>query len=162
MSQLKVDSIVPRGGLPSGATGGGIIQTVRISTQTQYDFSSSTYTDTDVTASITPSSTSSKILVKCALCTRAYATNSTSLGIQLKRGSSVIYSNNEYHWHSVNAAINLYYQSYFEYLDSPSTTSSTTYTVAGARYRTSNGTQRAGINAVGGHASFMILQEVTP
>ena len=29
MSQLKVNSIVPVGGLPSGATGGGIIQTVQ-------------------------------------------------------------------------------------------------------------------------------------
>ena len=29
MSQLKVNSIVPAGGLPSGATGGGIIQIVQ-------------------------------------------------------------------------------------------------------------------------------------
>ena len=28
MSQLKVDSIVPRGGIPTGAEGGGIIQVV--------------------------------------------------------------------------------------------------------------------------------------
>ena len=30
MSQLKVNSIVPVGGLPAGATGGGIIQTVTL------------------------------------------------------------------------------------------------------------------------------------
>ena len=29
MSQLKVNSIVPVGGLPSGASGGGIIQVVQ-------------------------------------------------------------------------------------------------------------------------------------
>ena len=29
MSQLKVNSIVPLSGLPAGATGGGVIQTVQ-------------------------------------------------------------------------------------------------------------------------------------
>tara|TARA_B100001287_G_C22584170_1_gene482415 strand:+ start:123 stop:647 length:525 start_codon:yes stop_codon:yes gene_type:complete len=70
MSQLKVNSIVPVGGLPSGAAAGGIIQTVvgTHSTQVSQSYSSegsiqTTITDTGLTASITPSSNASKVLV---------------------------------------------------------------------------------------------------
>ena len=140
----------------------GVVQTVQNWSQTNYYFTSSTYADTNISKAITPTSSNNKILVKCALCTQAYATNSTSLGIRLLRGSSVIYGNNEYHWHSVNAAINLFYQSYFEFLDDPQTTSAVTYKIQGARYRTSNGTQQAQINPVSNQFSFITLQEINP
>ena len=63
MSQLKVNSIVPVGGLPAGATGGGIIQIVK---NAKTDTSSSTtindYADLPgANVSITPSSNSNKI-----------------------------------------------------------------------------------------------------
>jgi len=58
MSQIKVDSIVPRGGLSGGASG-GIIQTVHNFSTTIIETSS----DADIiSATITPSSSSSKIL----------------------------------------------------------------------------------------------------
>ena len=58
MSQIKVDSIVPRGGLSGGASG-GIIQTVHAFSTTKIETSS----DADIiSATITPSSSSSKIL----------------------------------------------------------------------------------------------------
>ena len=58
MSQIKVDSIVPRGGLSGGASG-GIIQTVHNFSNTIIETSD----DADViSATITPSSSSSKIL----------------------------------------------------------------------------------------------------
>ena len=70
MSQLKVNSIVPVGGLPAGASGGGIIQTVTATHSTQVSQASNgsgstqtTLSDTGLTASITPSSNSSKVLV---------------------------------------------------------------------------------------------------
>ena len=155
---LKTDG---SGAFSFGANG-KLLQTVSASTQTQYSFSSDTYSDTDLAATITPSSTSSKILVMVTLASSAYATNSTSLGVQLKRGSTVVWFNNEYHWHLVNAAVNIHRNSFFAYLDSPSTTSATTYTIAGARYRTSNGTQQAKINPDSGQTSYIIVQEVTP
>ena len=66
MSQLKVNSIIPVGGAPSGG-GGGIIQVISVSDSLRestgsFTFSSS-YTDTPFTVTITPSSTNSKILV---------------------------------------------------------------------------------------------------
>ena len=58
MSPIKVDSIVPRGRLSGGASG-GIIQTVHTFSTTKIETSS----DADIiSATITPSSTSSKIL----------------------------------------------------------------------------------------------------
>ena len=58
MSQIKADSIVPRGGLSGGASG-GIIQTVHSFSNTIIETSS----DADIiSATITPSSSSSKIL----------------------------------------------------------------------------------------------------
>jgi len=67
MSQIKVDSIVPRGGLPAGAYG-GIIQLV---TTTKTDvFSTTSTTPTTVTGmslTITPQSASNKIIVFCQI-----------------------------------------------------------------------------------------------
>jgi len=66
MSQLKVNSIVPVGGLPSGATSGGIIQVVEAVKTDLFSASISTGTYTQITGlsvTITPSTTSSKILL---------------------------------------------------------------------------------------------------
>ena len=157
------------GGLPDGTVdadtlaagaGGKILQAVTASTTTQVETTSTTYADTNLSKTITPTSSSNKVLVKVALCSQAYATNSTSLGIRLLRGSTVMYTNNEYHWHNVKAAINLFYNSYFEFLDSPGTTSGVTYKIQGARYRVSNGTQQAQINPISNQVSFITLQEI--
>lgn len=63
MSQLKVNSIVPSGGLPSGANG-GIIQMVTSHMKTRQSISASTnFQATGLSATITPSSNNSKILI---------------------------------------------------------------------------------------------------
>ena len=59
MSQLKVDSIVPRGGLPSGASG-GITQTVQAFKDDEFSFTTTganSYVDlTGLSVTITPQS----------------------------------------------------------------------------------------------------------
>ena len=66
MSQLKVNSIIPVGGVPTGG-GGGIIQVISVSDSLRESTGSFTftdsYTDTPFTVNITPSSTNSKILI---------------------------------------------------------------------------------------------------
>ena len=69
MSQLKVNSIIPVSGVPTGG-GGGIIQVVTATHNSQVTQASNgsgstqtTLTDTGLTASITPTSNSSKVLV---------------------------------------------------------------------------------------------------
>ena len=88
MSQLKVDSIIPRGGLPSGASG-GIIQVVS-TTKTDTFSSSSTNTDiTGLSVTITPQSSSSKILVFMSV-TGTNQHTSQRFAFGLKRGSTEI------------------------------------------------------------------------
>ena len=63
MSQLKVNSIVPSGGLTSGANG-GIVQMVTSHMKTRQSISASTsFQATGLSATITPSSNNSKILI---------------------------------------------------------------------------------------------------
>lgn len=63
MSQLKVNSIVPSGGLTSGANG-GIVQTVVSHMKARQSISGSlTFQPTGLSATITPSSNNSKILI---------------------------------------------------------------------------------------------------
>ena len=68
MSQLKVNSIVPVGGLPSGANG-GIIQTIQTVKTDTFSTNNSGFTDvTGLSATITPSSNSNKVLVNLFDC----------------------------------------------------------------------------------------------
>jgi hypothetical protein len=63
MSQIKVDSIVPSGGLSSGKSG-GIIQIVQSVKQDRQVMNSTSFTDiSGLSASITPASTSNKIFL---------------------------------------------------------------------------------------------------
>ena len=63
MSQIKVNSIVPAGGLPAGANGGiiQVVQTVKTDTFSQSSLADNTFSnDTGVNVTITPSSNSIK------------------------------------------------------------------------------------------------------
>ena len=79
MSTLKVNSIIPVAGVPTGG-GGGVVQTVQhVKTDTSsFSISSDgTHDDTNFAASITPTSTSSKILIQIMV---NHATSSNQLG----------------------------------------------------------------------------------
>ena len=63
MSQIKVNSIIPVGGVPTGG-GGGIIQVKSVVKTDVFTSTSTSFVDiTGMTLNITPSSSSSKILV---------------------------------------------------------------------------------------------------
>jgi len=136
MSTLKVNSIIPSGGLPSGASG-GIIQ-VKQTVKTD-EFSSSTNSSffdiTGINVSITPSSSSNKILIIVNL--EVSAPEELCL-FRLLRDSTVI--NVSTVGTSLNGfgmvdgeAYNVINRSTEDitctFLDSPATTSSTTYKV---------------------------------
>ena len=92
MSQLKVNSIVPVGGLPSGANGGIIqtVQTVKSDVTSQSGSSSSTFYDiSGMSATITPSSSSNKIMAVVSCVLGASTTGRNNL-LRLVRGSTVI------------------------------------------------------------------------
>ena len=138
-SQLRVDKIVPVDGVPSGG-GGGIIQVVQ-TIKTDDDFSTSASLNTKATitglnATITPKFSTSKVLVMLNLCVGASGDttgggtilrDSTPIGIADASGNrtrntfgfGVKTSGSLWITESVSRII----------LDSPSTTSATTYSV---------------------------------
>ena len=61
-SELRVDKIVPTDGVPTGG-GGGIIQVVMGESDTQTDTTSTSYVDSNLSATITPKFVTSKILI---------------------------------------------------------------------------------------------------
>ena len=134
MSQIKVNSIVPAGGLPSGSNG-GIIQVVQAVKDDTASFSTTSFTDvTGLSASITPSSASNKILAE-ARCYISLGTGSgtTTVKLNIVRGSTNIGQPSGSTTHEGTMLIwsnSAYMKPYtMNFLDSPATTSATTYKV---------------------------------
>jgi hypothetical protein len=129
------------GGVPSWAApagGGKVLQVVSATTTTDTSITSTSLTDTSLTCSITPSSATSKVLV---LVTQyiGYAigtenNGAATIGVALLRGATNIYNpaGSDGVTDEVNVAVSgasMYRRYMFNvsYLDSPATTSATTY-----------------------------------
>ena len=135
-SQLRVDKIVPVDGVPSGG-GGGIIQVIQTIKKDQFTTANNTSNYTDITglsATITPKFNTSKIMVECHI----YNSNSNAVNFfRVLRGSTFIEQPSG--TSSSGAGYNAHGFAYFDHsfqdttvikiLDSPATTSSTTYKV---------------------------------
>lgn len=123
------------------AAGGKVLQVVEGTLTGPINSSSATYADTGLTVSITPSATSSKVLVFATLNGCEKRTTDTSLGVKLLRGATQISKSSSGYTGSVvrnnHGAVTLMT------LDSPSTTSSTTYKV---QYASEGGGNIVGIN----------------
>ena len=125
MSELRTNRIVPRDGLPSGADGGGIIQMVQGEVTSFLQTSSSSYVDAGLSASITPTSSSNKILVNMALGVYGGATDTLRVNAQVLRGSTQVWYTRDLYFRSSGDFKAV--QSAIQFIDSPATTSSTTY-----------------------------------
>ena len=137
MSQLKVNSIVPVGGLPSGANG-GILQVVtatKTDTFTTTASISSPAAVTGLACTITPSSNSSKIYIIAHIgCTGCTNGDFASRFHFFKGGSEIsgakgdtAGSRTRVAFCSRGSASNRYQTASMTFLDSPATTSATTY-----------------------------------
>ncbi len=108
---------------------GTVLQVVYGTTSTEVTTSSSSYVDTGLTASITPSSASNKILVLANIAGIFRDTTSGSfMAFQLVRGSTGI-GQFQYTLGYINASNFIGTTGSTSILDSPSSTSSTTYKV---------------------------------
>ena len=147
MSQLKVNSIIPVAGVPTGG-GGGIIQVVEGTTSSEVSTTGVTYVDTNLTANITPTSASSKILV---LVDHQLLMDGNGggngCGVRLLRGSTVIADvgpedgNGPFPFYAfTNAASNIVFswKHSLQKLDSPNTTSQVTYKTQMRLYQSIN------------------------
>ena len=132
-SQLRVDKIVPVDGVPTGG-GGGIIQIVQGSiTAPVENTTSGSFTDTGLTATITPKFNTSKVFCMVSLGSIS-AASGTSTGFRLVRGSTDIGMPDSTALQSgftniYDADQQILASANFNFLDSPATTSSITYKV---------------------------------
>lgn len=127
---LTVSGGVPVWSSPAG--GGKVLQVVTATSTTSVTNATTSYVDTNLSASITPSSASSKILVMVAQQAEAYRSGSYGGGltVQLLRGATAIWAPvrpSLYGAFGVTADAEVIGIVNLSYLDSPSTTSSTTY-----------------------------------
>jgi hypothetical protein len=140
-------------GSGSALTGvGKILQVVYAENGTSTSTTSSTYQDTNVTATITPSSASSKILIVLGIHISTVSSNAYA-SFLIKRNSTSIYtSGSEVMYVST---IDQYRTTHgITYLDSPSTTSATTYTIG---IRSSFGTTTVEVNR-GGKSTITLME----
>lgn len=121
-------TITASAGVLSAAGGGRVLQVVEGTYATTTTITSTSYTDTNLTASITPSATSSKILVIVQHNTQQYRTLGTlDAQIQLLRDATQIREN--YQFLEIGGATSILFRNnpVILCLDTPSTTSSITY-----------------------------------
>jgi hypothetical protein len=147
---------------------GNVIQVVQATTSTTVSVTTGGYTDTGLTATITPTSSSSKILV---LVNQSIAisggANSQYGGMKLLRGATSILDPVESGGSPYEFGLatygnqGMYNRLSINYLDSPATTSATTYKTQGRPYvTTSSGTMAFQISGSPNGTSTIILMEI--
>jgi len=132
---------------------GNVIQVVNATYSTEISNSTGTYSDAGLSVSITPSSSSSKILI---LCSQGMFKSTTSAGIymQVLRNSTSILINGRLGL-TDSAGVGGYVVWNCNYLDSPATTSSITYKT---QFRNYSGTGTAYVNIDGSTAQITLLE----
>ena len=125
MSILKVDTINEKTTGNGVLIPGHVVQVIQGSTNTSVSGDATTYTDTNLSATITPKSASSKILIKV---NQHYRFDRYGFSIRVLRGSTAIqepaYKFSQYSA-DYNDDLRCYYT--YEIIDTPSTTSAITY-----------------------------------
>jgi len=112
----------------TGFPAGSVIQVVSATYSTGASTSGTTLVDTGLSASITPTSASNKVLIFVSINGILKAVSATGVSLSLLRGSTSISAFCVYTNYSDGGQTGLITSASTNYLDSPATTSSTTYT----------------------------------
>ena len=123
---LTVASGVPSWATPAGG-GGKVLQVINATTSTNVTSASSVYANTGLTATITPTLNTSKILVLVNQAGCGKQSSDTALQLQLLRGATVLAKIEGIGGYTGTAAQNFIGSVSSSYLDAPATTSATTY-----------------------------------
>ena len=118
---------------------GNVIQVVQGTYSTETATTSTSFIDTNLSVSITPSSSSSKILIIAIHGDAAAGASANGYKLALLRGSTQIgnrFAQNQMYGATAGAGFNIGASQTIVYLDSPATTSSTTYKT---QFRSENG-----------------------
>ena len=153
---LTADSTASTGLAWATMGASAVVQVVGATSSTQVSTTSTSYVDSNLTVTITPTSASNKVLIFVSSCFETYRAGASCIGYAaLLRGASLITSD------AANLGINIgssaetetYTQFNLAYLDSPATTSATTYKVqvkglSGTRVKTQSGSTIGSIIAI--------------
>lgn len=147
------------GGAPTWATpaggGGKVLQVVQSTYATQVTNNTTTYADTGLSVSITPTLATSKVLIMAYLnMERTSANSENGIYLKLVRASTDIFST--YILGYTSTALRLIFPFATHYLDSPSTTSATTYKFQFANFVNAS----SAIANDGGTTSVIIAMEI--
>ena len=138
------------------ASSNQILQIVQGTTGTSTSSSSSTYADTTLTATITPSSVNSKILIFVSqVGLRKTLSASSVMDLQLLRGSTVLVKFSDYAGSNGSTAENYGWTANANWYDSPATTSATTYKT---QFRSALNTAAVAVQANGGTSTIVLME----
>jgi hypothetical protein len=139
---LTVAGGVPSWSTPAGA--GKVLQVVQATTTTTATYTTTSFADSNLTASITPSLATSKVLVIINQTSSIFGTGEVSAQVKLLRDATTVldYSGEFLKCRAGSVIVTSSGIFTITYLDSPATTSSTTYKTQGA------------LNATGGSAEL--------
>jgi hypothetical protein len=154
---LTVDSTTATG-LKWATAGSKVVQIVTATTSTTVSNSTLTKADTLLTATITPTSASNKVLVFVDQQGCGKTSSDTALELYLLRGATVIMNIAQIAAYTGSAATNVIGACSAVYLDAPATTSATTYKTQLASY----GSSASAKVQYGNDVSSICLMEVTP
>jgi hypothetical protein len=140
-------------------TNGTVLQVATGSTSTEVAINSAVpnWVDTGLSATITPRSSSSKILIQCSIQNRVPDVNGQGAGFRVVRGSTAVYTDGSSYGvgYSSNAS-GTSARSFLQYFDSPSSTSSLTYKIQAVTF----GATGVHFQDDGHYASTMTLWEI--
>lgn len=147
--------VIPTAALPAGT----VLQVVDATTTTYTGINSTSYQAiTNLTATITPTSSTSKILVIVSIGEFRSAQNVGARFKLYRNGSSLVFLGDEVGYNgsgSVTPTLGLSFA--YSYLDSPTTTSATTYAMYAAKLTTNSGDLQIIPNG-GAHASIQLME----
>jgi hypothetical protein len=155
---LTVAGGVPTWAAPAG--GGKVLQVVEGTTSTTTSIATSTYTDTGITATITPTLATSRIMIVVSAPISLIRDSTTNFaGMRLLKGATTL-TTNDYAVGFTNTGSTSFEVNHtlsFSYIDSPNTTSATTYKIQGNTLFTANtGTVR--YNYANTRSSIILLE----
>ena len=158
-SGLTLDSSTGKASFPSGATlpAGSVLQVVNGSTSTAVSTTSTAFSDSGLSATITPSSTSSKILVSANIPDAHNGATVSLLFLNLVRDSTQLIEFVR-HGDFCSGVSIVTYGGSTSYLDSPGTTSATTYKVQ-FKVHTNGGSQQLFLNSGTGTITLMEIAQ---
>ena len=149
---LVQNGVITDANLPAGS----VLQVVSTTKTNAFTTTSTSFTDvTGLSVAITPSSATSKILVTAAVQHSISVTNN-NVWVQLVRNSTAIGNGTDGFGGSRADTTSLIWCSTISYLDSPATTSSTTYKI-----QLKAGAGTAAVNTRASDSAFLVSSHIT-